>query len=283
MSRIVIVALALAATVSGLTCDPQDPILDCHGLVALRDHTGLNEWDAHDGASFCTWPGVECNPAGHVVTLDLQSRHLTGSLPHCGDVEAPHCHDLDDLHALEHLILGSNRISGAIPETLRDLTQLKTLSFSRNAFTGTIPDWMGDLTHLQHLQFNENDLEGTLPERISELTNLEQFGCSQNRFSGTIPEIFGKMSKLTDLYMDLNQFDGWFGRQNWDNLTICDLFPGSPVSRGVLNDCDLGNNPLVCPLPECFANCNIRPTVQPGGSTGVCDSEEDFDPANVPN
>src|SRR3989338_10043251 len=76
----------------------------------------------------CTWYGIMCfGSPSHVVSINLPSNNLVGSLP-----------SLSGLTALRYFIVHSNQLTGSIP-SLSGLTDLQWLSIYSNQLTGSIP------------------------------------------------------------------------------------------------------------------------------------------------
>eukprot|EP00656_Telonema_subtile_P019794 TRINITY_DN209_c0_g1_i8.p1 TRINITY_DN209_c0_g1~~TRINITY_DN209_c0_g1_i8.p1 ORF type:complete len:174 (-),score=50.50 TRINITY_DN209_c0_g1_i8:157-678(-) len=141
---------------------------------------------------------------------------------------------------LDYLILNHNNFTGTIPETLQDLSHLKKLSLSMNHLSGTVPTWMQHMSSLYHLQLIDNKISGTLPTELAQLTRMQHLGLSMNSLSGSIPEALAGLTSMTDLFMDSNSLEHWAG-----NSSICALFSDQVDDDGVLNDCDLSNNPAM--------------------------------------
>eukprot|EP00656_Telonema_subtile_P019795 TRINITY_DN209_c0_g2_i1.p1 TRINITY_DN209_c0_g2~~TRINITY_DN209_c0_g2_i1.p1 ORF type:complete len:383 (-),score=84.81 TRINITY_DN209_c0_g2_i1:179-1327(-) len=234
-----------------MICDPDPNInshADCRALIHFYHNTGhaLNWQNATD---YCTWDEVFCDTGTpkRVHTVDMFNRNLTGHIPHCGFVTAPHCHDFDDMNHLRELVLSNNKFYGTIPDTLQDLTSLQELSMGSNQISGTIPSWVQFMTALQHLQAQNNKISGTLPSELGVLTRLEHLGFSANSLSGTLPEALNTLTSLNDLFMDRNNFTHWTA-----NSSICSLFADEDGDPGTLNDCDISNNPHMYPCGNAF-------------------------------
>ncbi|CAI5513845.1 unnamed protein product, partial [Closterium sp. Naga37s-1] len=93
---------------------------------------------------------VLCSPAGAVVSIDLNSRQLAGSM---------HA-DISKLTALTALQLHYNYLFGSIPSSLIGLKSLSKLSVGSNYLTGSVPV---PGTAMKHLDLENNYLVGTFP------------------------------------------------------------------------------------------------------------------------
>jgi hypothetical protein len=113
-------------------------------------------------------------------------------------------------------------------------------------FSGTLPPELGELTGLTlGLALQGNQLiSGTLPSQLGRLTALSGIWLQQNALSGTVPAELAAASALTYLSLAENELSGTLPE------AICDLAPH--LRRG----CDLGHNPLACPLPSCGTGCH---------------------------
>ncbi|CAI5513828.1 unnamed protein product [Closterium sp. Naga37s-1] len=93
---------------------------------------------------------VLCSPAGAVVSIDLNSRQLAGSM---------HA-NISKLTVLTALQLHYNYLFGFIPSSLIGLKSLSNLSVGSNYLTGSVPV---PGTAMKHLDLENNYLVGTFP------------------------------------------------------------------------------------------------------------------------
>ncbi|KAB5560710.1 hypothetical protein DKX38_005667 [Salix brachista] len=123
----------------------------------MRDETGaMNGWDLNS-VDPCTWKMVGCSPEGFVISLEMASARLSGTLsPSVGN-----------LSHLRTMLLQSNHLSGPIPEEIGKLSDLQTLDLSGNQFVGGIPSSLGFLTHLSYLDLSFNNLSGPTPKILA--------------------------------------------------------------------------------------------------------------------
>ena len=123
------------------------------------------------------WRGVQCNSGKSVVSLDLSSFGLRGSLPSA----------IGDLTVLSTLALTSNGLEGTIPTEIEKLRQLVHLKLSNNLLSGSIPAQLSSLHSLYSLLLSNNTLTGTVISEIGSLTRLRTIDVSNNRLVGSMP------------------------------------------------------------------------------------------------
>ncbi|RZC90443.1 hypothetical protein C5167_029576 [Papaver somniferum] len=133
---------------------------------------------------------------------------------------------------LEALLLGGNRFSGALPNSISNLSRLSRLDIPQNQFTGSVPPKLGNLKDLTHLNIQRNYLGRGDIEDLSFLNSLPN--CSKletlsiffNNFSGQLPDSIANLStKLTRLYVGGNNIFGQIppGIGNLVNLNVLDM------------------------------------------------------------
>ena len=115
-------------------------------LAALYNTTGGSTWTANTGwdvsgsgpnGTECSWFGIECDAAPHLIGIDLPNNNLTGTLP-----------DLGALTRLATLDLFGNQLTGPIPDSTRNLTALTVISLAGNQLSGSL-DVLNGLPNLQ--------------------------------------------------------------------------------------------------------------------------------------
>ncbi|KAJ6402208.1 hypothetical protein OIU84_014322 [Salix udensis] len=153
----------------------------------MRDENGaMNGWDLNS-VDPCTWKMVGCSPEGFVISLEMASAGLSGTL-------SP---SIGNLSHLRTMLLQSNHLSGPIPEEIGKLLDLQTLDLSGNQFVGGIPSSLGYLTHLSYLRLSKNKLTGQIPRLVANLTGLSFLDLSYNNLSGPTPKILAKGYSIT--------------------------------------------------------------------------------------
>ncbi len=177
------------------------PLVECQALVAIYRTTAGDNWLNNTGwlvgTDPCTWFGIMC-AGGSVVSVDLRSNQLAGSIPP----------EVGNLAALQHLEIDSNQLVGAIPPSFGQLAQLQELSLKENQLTGQIPIELTTLSNLQRLRISYNGLSGPLPGEIGEMSGLTELTADGNAFGPNIPASIGNLSGLTELQLSKNQFSG---------------------------------------------------------------------------
>lgn len=192
-------------------------------LQAFFDSTSGNSWKVNDGwkttTSPCNWFGIECNSDGKVVSIELESNALKGSVTS----------DIFKLQSLRTLNLKGNEIRFTfdgigqaanlakltLSETGLDsvvgigqATSLTELHLTDNDLKGSIPYEIFGLTNLRKLHLNLNSFTGKIPPTISSLKNLEELLLFNNRLNGQLPASIGVLSRLTTLSIAENSFSG---------------------------------------------------------------------------
>ncbi|KAK9749464.1 hypothetical protein RND81_02G127700 [Saponaria officinalis] len=116
---------------------------------------------------------------------------------------------LTNCSRLRNLQLGTNHISGMLPESVANLsTSLKWLFIDNNPITGTIPAGITNLVNLVHLNMSHCKLSGALPRDFGKLKALQSINLDFNRLSGKIPDSMGNLSYLSSLYLGNNVLEG---------------------------------------------------------------------------
>ncbi|KAL8108201.1 hypothetical protein AgCh_024589 [Apium graveolens] len=141
----------------------------------------LDGWDINS-VDPCTWNLVGCSSEGFVVSLEMASTGLAGTL-------SP---SIGNLGHLKTMLLQNNHLCGPIPADIGNLSLLQTLDLSGNQFTGEIPSSLGSLSRLSYLRLNRNNLSGQIPRPVAKLTGLSFLDLSFNNLSGSTPRILAK-------------------------------------------------------------------------------------------
>ncbi|KAF5810849.1 putative protein kinase RLK-Pelle-LRR-II family [Helianthus annuus] len=152
----------------------------------IDEYHVLDGWDINS-VDPCTWNMVACSSEGFVISLEMASTGLAGTL-------SP---SIGNLGRLRTLLLQNNALSGPIPAEIGKLTGLETLDLSSNQFVGEIPSSLGSLTRLSYLRLNKNKLSGDIPGPVANLTGLSFLDVSFNNLSGASPKIRAKDYRIT--------------------------------------------------------------------------------------
>ncbi|KAJ0967839.1 hypothetical protein J5N97_024756 [Dioscorea zingiberensis] len=122
------------------------------------------------------WLGISCSSDSHVISIDLHSTQLTGSLSSSS---------FQNITFLSTINLSNNALNGQLP-TLQGLLHLQSLAFAGNRFSGSIPVEYVDLKSLTQLEIQDNLLGGSIPPL--DQPSLEVFNVSYNFLQGQIPQ-----------------------------------------------------------------------------------------------
>ncbi|XP_061342710.1 probable LRR receptor-like serine/threonine-protein kinase At5g45780 [Gastrolobium bilobum] len=141
----------------------------------------MDGWDINS-VDPCTWNMVGCSAEGNVISLEMASSGLSGTISS----------GIGNLSHLQTLLLQNNQLSGPIPAEIGKLLELQTLDLSGNQLIGEIPSSLGFLTQLSYLRLNKNKLSGHIPQLVANLTGLSFLDLSFNNLSGPTPKILAK-------------------------------------------------------------------------------------------
>lgn len=160
----------------------QDEMTERDILIALYDATNGDAWTNNSNwcsdADLSEWYGVYTDYQGRVMSIDLSSNNLTGSLPD----------EIGNLEVLWTLNLYNNELTGEIPVSIGKLTELRNLDLSQNQLTGGLPSELGNMQNLVYSYLSNNQLTGTVPESLGRLTSLEYMNFGKNMLSGDLPQ-----------------------------------------------------------------------------------------------
>ncbi|KAK7401552.1 hypothetical protein VNO78_13121 [Psophocarpus tetragonolobus] len=200
----------------------------------------ITSWNA--STDCCSWIGIQCdNQTGHVITLDLRSSQIHGTM----DANSTLFH----LKHLQRLDLSDNDFNySQIPSRIGELLQLRYLNLSGANYFGEIPQEVSHLSKLLSLDlcslFYSPKPVNLLSFKASNLrtliqnsNNLEILRLNYVTISSSVPDIFTSLTSLKQL-----------------SLYNCDLygeFPSGIFHLPNLRYLDFGNNQnLIGKLPE---------------------------------
>ncbi|EYU41930.1 hypothetical protein MIMGU_mgv1a017800mg, partial [Erythranthe guttata] len=246
----------------------------------------------------CSWNGVECDAAGHVISLQLDDETISGGVEdseylfgltylerlnlaynNFGDIRIPK--GIHNLTQLTHLNLAHAGFSGQVPFEilgLRKLTSLDLSSFSwgHEPIKLENPDLkmlVQNLTGLKELYLDSIDISSQGSEWCqvisSSLPDLRILSLSGCYLSGPIDSSLAKLRSLSVLRLDGNNlsssvptFFANFSKLTTLSLSFCYLngsFPVKIFQIPSLQNLDLSyNNLLGGTLPQFPLNGSLR-------------------------
>ncbi|KAL4362904.1 hypothetical protein GQ457_04G026680 [Hibiscus cannabinus] len=209
------------------------------------------------------------DPSLHLVSLQLPSANLTGSLPR----------ELGEFSMLQSLYLNINSLSGTIPLELGYSSSLSDVDLSDNLLTGVLAPSIWNLCdRLVSLKIHGNSLSGSLPEPAlpnSTCKNLQSLDLGNNKFLGVFPEFITRFQALKELDLSGNMLSGQIP-QSLATLSLEKLNLSHNNFTGVLPvfgerkfgpEAFEGNNPGLCGLP--LNGCSGRSQLSPGAIAGI--------------
>ncbi|XP_047317654.1 receptor-like kinase TMK4 [Impatiens glandulifera] len=207
------------------------------------------------GTEYCTWTGIKCDATNLVISIDLSSSSISGSLPP----------DLNRLSQLQTLFFQKNRLSGPIP-SLANLTSLREIHLDDNDFSSFPPDFFSGLCglHIMGISNNMNLAPWSIPADLAHCGNLATFTASNASIIGLLPDIFSSFPSLQNLHLSYNNitgplpptFAGSYIVYLWLNNQIKGLSGNIDVlsSMTQLSQIWLQANQFTGPLPD-LVNC----------------------------
>ncbi|KAK3121834.1 hypothetical protein QOZ80_8BG0661540 [Eleusine coracana subsp. coracana] len=216
-----------------------------------------SDWNASD-ATPCKWNGVRCNRRDRVISLNLSSSGISGSLgPQIGH-----------LKYLRTLVLTSNNVSGSIPPELGNCSMLDYLDLTGNFLSGEIPASLGNLKELSYISLGSNSLSGTIPEELFKNQFLVEVYLHFNKLSGPIPSTIGEMTSLVFLWLHGNMLSGVLPGSigkctNLEEIYLLDnqLSGALPKTLGEIKGLrifDATNNNFTGEIPFSFQICKLE-------------------------
>ncbi|KAK7393227.1 hypothetical protein VNO78_21771 [Psophocarpus tetragonolobus] len=190
-----------------------------------------------------------------LVHLNLTNNNFTGSL--LQDIA-------DRLPNVTHLLLGNNRISGPISNSLCKIDSLYNLDLSGNMLSGKISNCWSVTQRLNEVNFACNKLSGVIPSSLDNLP-LAWLHLNNNSLYGRFPLSLANLKHLLILDLGENHLSGiipsWIGnifssmqilrlRQNKLNGAI----PLQLCKLSALQILDLSNSNLMGSIPHCIGN-----------------------------
>ncbi|XP_059433144.1 putative kinase-like protein TMKL1 [Corylus avellana] len=209
------------------------------------------------------------DPSLHLLSLQLPSANLTGSLPR----------ELGEFSMLQSLYLDVNSLSGTIPLELGYSSSLSDIDLGNNLLSGALAPSIWNLCdRLVSLRLHCNSLSGSVPEPAlpnSTCKNLQVLDLGNNKLSGNFPEFITQLHGLKELDLGGNVFSGSIP-QSLTGLTLDKLNLSHNNFSGVLPvfgeskygvEAFEGNNPGLCGLP--LKSCSGSSGLSPGAIAGI--------------
>ncbi|XP_057803055.1 receptor-like protein 19 [Salvia miltiorrhiza] len=205
--------------------------------------TKLVQWNQSDEC--CKWHGVECDPSGYVVGLQLDNEYISGGIEDSSS--------LFKLVHLQKLNLAHNYFYTPIPRGIHNLTYLTHLNLSNAEFRGQVPLQLSSLRRLVCL-----DISTEYPTALGlELPNLEMLVQS--------------LTRLSELYLGRVNVTSSHERRKWSHI-ISSYLPN--LTALSLADCGL-SGPLAKPFWQLHSLSILRLDLN-DLSTEVLDSFANF-------
>ncbi|KAL2500461.1 receptor like protein 6 [Forsythia ovata] len=270
-------------------------------------------WNENEDEDCCSWDGVECDDAGHVISLELDNESIYAGLENSTS--------LFSLQYLERLNLAFNNFNNIqIPSRLYNFTNLTHLNLSETGFVGQIPVELSSMRRLvsldlsnmytgnQPLKLENPDLK-RLVQNLTELRelnldgvviathgrnwsrilssflpNLRVLSLRQCYLSGPIDSSLSQLHSLEVLRLDLNNLSTTvpdffvnFSKLTTLSLGGCSLrglFPSKIFQVPTLQNLDISYNFLLSgTLPQFSQTRSLRIMVL--SSTNFSDSLPD--------
>ena len=208
-------------------------------------------------------------PSLHLLSLQLPSANLTGSLPR----------ELGGFSMLQSLYLNINSLSGTIPLELGYSSSLSDIDLSDNVFSGALAPSVWNLCdRLVSLRLHGNSLTGSLPEPALPNTtcnNLQFLDLGSNKFSGSFPEFVTRFQGINELDLSGNMFSGpipetltglKLEKLNLSHNNFSGVLPVFGESKFGVEVFE-GNDPSLCGLP--LRSCSGSSGLSPGAIAGI--------------
>ncbi|KAL1348316.1 hypothetical protein AAHE18_07G072200 [Arachis hypogaea] len=189
---------------------------DLDFLSSLKNCTQLQKLGFYHNSLGGVLTDLIGNLSSNLVWLAMGSNQISGRIPE----------GIGKLVNLASLDMELNFLQGTIPDSIGKLKNLGVLWLDGNKFYGNIPLVIGNLTMLFDVDLSSNKFEGLIPFTLGYCTNMQKFAAWGNNISGNIPnQTFGYQQGLIELFLYSNSFTGPipsdFG--NLNHLSILDL------------------------------------------------------------
>ncbi|XP_031277394.1 receptor-like protein 7 [Pistacia vera] len=231
--------------------DEQLQLLQMKNSLVFSSNSSVNlaQWDQNTDC--CVWSGVDCDEAGHVISLNLSNESISGGIENATGLFA--------LQNLNSLNLAYNRFNATqIPSRLANLKNLTYLNLSEAGFTGQIPSSISGMTKLVTLDLSslnflgssvlklENPNLSTFLQNFTEIRELYLDGVNISAHGNEWCKALS--SSLPNLQVLIPGFLAEFMNLTSLRLSYCGLlgtFPENIFQVPTLQNLDLSNNELL--------------------------------------
>nr|GMD70233.1 receptor-like kinase TMK4 [Ipomoea batatas] len=147
----------------------------------------------------CTWNNVICDNSTGIVSINLQSKSISGKLPY----------EITQLASLRTFYVQKNSLSGTLP-SFANMSSLQELYLDSNMFSSIPQDFLLGLPNLRTFSISDNGnlSPWQIPSYLAENTNLEFFNASNAGITGVIPNFFDSFPNLQNLRLSYNNLTG---------------------------------------------------------------------------
>ncbi|XP_042012625.1 receptor-like protein 19 [Salvia splendens] len=160
----------------------------------------------------------------NVRHLDLSNNHIGGEIPgwiwetekdylnlsfnYLTGLEKHHYLHSSHLFSYSALLLGNNRLTGAIPTSFCKASSFSVLDLSFNNLSGSIPPCLFQNSTVLNLRGNQ--ISGVILDQFPGECGLETLDVSNNNLGGKLPKSLGNCKSLALLNVRNNDFEGSF-------------------------------------------------------------------------
>ena len=185
-------------------------------------HTSLISFDLSSNVISQHFAELFWDKPPNLEEIDLSSNAISGSIE-----------TSDYFDFVREFVMGSNKLSGALPNLQSKFPNLVDLDLSSNMITGSINGGLtnhlilktldlsgnmlesfdetavlSNLLQLNHMDLSDNELGPTIPREIGKLKDkLTMLDLSNNKFTSTIPSELGSLQSDATVKLAGNQFD----------------------------------------------------------------------------
>ncbi|KAL4299236.1 hypothetical protein AHAS_Ahas17G0080700 [Arachis hypogaea] len=219
---------------------------DLDFLSSLKNCTQLQKLGFYHNSLGGVLTDLIGNLSSNLVWLAMGSNQISGRIPE----------GIGKLVNLASLDMELNFLEGTIPDSIGKLKNLGVLWLDGNKFYGNIPLVIGNLTVLSDVDLSSNKFEGLIPFTLGYCTNMQKFAAWGNNLSGNIPnQTFGYQQGLIELFLYSNSFTGPIPSDlgNLNHLSILDLQDNKLI--------DLSNNNFSSSIPHQLVNLTLLNTL----------------------